>query len=439
MTEDMPTKIEDIRLRYPMLWQEDFFEKIIDEIALGMIGERDSAEAIFLCSCGRLVRGNQVASYNLLVNDLSGAGKDFITRHVLGIWPKKYWLYRTRISPTALTYWKQHTKKEREMGIPPWDWDGKILYLEDVSNNVLNSEVFKVMCSSGSIATITKDQRAEDIQINGKPVMVITSASARPNTENIRRFAILNIDTSKDQTRRIMKMHAERAAKSKQDEPDPIISESLQYLDRLEVVVPFASKLVDYMPDEMIMRTHFRRILDLIRASTCLHQFQRGRNDEGALIAERQDYEITRKVLLKLTSNAKMVSLTRNQQRILDIFSEFGKEIQFSAMDLEPKVTFISDRQLRRELDKLAELGFLKKDKMPREGSRKDVMVYSLTELQTLKIPTWEELQNGVISDTMTIKTTLSSMSNDSEKKQQVTELTELPSKFRSQVEEEIV
>lgn len=380
----------------PLLYDKNLFDKIVKEISLKVVGEEGTVKTIFLCSCGRLVTNNQVASYNLLVNDESGIGKDYVTDNTLDIWHNAVKFKRTRISPTAFTYWKRLNKRQRELGHPEWNWDGKIVYLEDVSNNVLNSEVFKVMCSSGAESTIVKDQVAQDIKINGKPVIIITSASAVPNTENIRRFSIVNLDSSIDQTKAIIERQAERAESGLRIDYDPTITSTLTYLDRFPVKIPYASMLKEIVPDGMVMRTHFMRILDLIKASCCLYQYQRKMDSEGFLIATEQDYEITRDVIEKITSNPKMVSLTKNQQKILDIIGNLPKDLSYSVTELEPKVTFMSDRQLRRELDKLTDLGFLSKDKEERAEAKKPVMVYKLKNLLKIDIPTWKKLQDSV-------------------------------------------
>jgi len=247
------------------------------------------------------------------------------------------------------------------------------------------------MCSSGSHATVVKDQRAVDIEIKGKPVIIITSASANPNEENIRRFAIVNLDESEKQTEAILRRKAEIAKTGLRIEFNQDITSTLTYLDGYAVKVPYADLLLKHLPHGIVMRTHVDRLFDLIKASACLHQYQRELDSENYLIAQKQDYDIARVVIQKLTSNPKMVSLTKNQQRLLDIFEKLGN-YNYSVSDIEPKVSFLSDRQLRRELDKLADLGFLEKDKENRAEPRQAVLVYSKREMDKIEIPEWKEL-----------------------------------------------
>lgn len=367
------------------------------ELDKKIVGELNSRKVIFLCACGRLVENSNLASYNLMVNSQSGSGKDWVSSKTLDIIPKENCVKRTRISENVFTYW--HNPRFE----PNWTWDGKVFCCEDISNRVLNSDVFKVMCSSGSKATVLVNQTPIDIEIKGKPVVVITIANAFLSAEISRRFNLIDLDETIDQTKAIMKRQAELAENGILLEYDPEIIEAQKFLKRIKVKVPFAGKLLENFPtDHLIMRTHFDRFLDYIKASTALHQYQREQDENGFYSSTGQDYDIARIALLKTTSNPLMVPLTKNQKRILNVFRKLNSGTlmvkKFSISELEPKITFIGQRTLYRELDKLAESGFLEKNKEDIEGSRKAVMVYSLIETGNIKIPTWDELQQKVVA-----------------------------------------
>lgn len=373
----------------PALLLKDLFDCITErELDKVMVGEIEARKTIFLCAMGCLVKNANTASYNLLVNDLAGAGKDYITGKTLSLLPEFRFLKRTRISPTVFTYW--HNSKFE----PSWTWDGKVLYLEDVSNSVLNSPVFKVMCSSGSMATIVKDQRAIDIIINGKPVIIITSATANPTPELVRRFSIVNLDSGIKQTEAIVKRHLEYAVTGKSPQIDNMFSDALANLQPIKVKIPFAEKIAKFIPnDSIIMRTHILRFLDYIKASTALYQYQREVDDEDYHIATEQDYRIARIALLKTTSNQYMIPLTKDQRRILDIFKGLGNN-WYSVADLEPKITWMSDKWLREQLDRLVEYGLLIKDNQVNEGTSRKQMVYCHVENKVAELPESLDVKN---------------------------------------------
>ena len=266
--EEVPTEMLDLlenKYLFNMITEEELDKKIV--------GEVDIRKTIFLCAQGRLVINCQASSYNLLINSESGAGKDYIASNTLEMIPRHVYEKKTRISPTAFTYWHSND--------PLWTWDGKICYLEDISSGVFNHEVFKVMTSTGSAATIVKEQVAIEIIVNGKPVMITTSASANPNPEMLRRFTILPLDETEDQTQAILLRQAEVASKSISPYYNDDLIDCQSHLKRVKVIIPFAEKIISILPkDHIFIRTHFTRFLDYIKASCAFHQYQRETDEE---------------------------------------------------------------------------------------------------------------------------------------------------------------
>lgn len=389
-----------------ILKDPELFSKITEEeLDKKIVGEIESRKVIFLCGAGgRLVENSNIASFNLLVNDEAGAGKDYVTAKTLELLPKEYYVKRTRISPAVLTYWNNKTSH------PEWTWDGKVFYAEDISENVLNSEVFKVMCSSGSSATITIKQKAVDIEIEGKPVIITTTATATPNPELTRRFVILNLDSSEEQTTAIMKRKGEYAKTGIIPEYNKDYTYALRMLKRVKVRIPYADVLSETLPKKSIMmRTHFDRILDYMKASASFHQYQRKVDEEGFILATGQDYDIARECFMKLTSNKYMIPLTINQKKILRVFEENPK-LKGHVNELNTNhIKGMSYGTLKEHLDKLVSYGilqtFLGKDTLNR-----DIKYYCLdgsyNPNEKIEIPTFEELKCRISKTTEITKTT---------------------------------
>ena len=271
---------------------------------------------------------------------------------------------------------------------------------EDVSNRVLNSDVFKVMASSDgeNSSTIIVNQSPVEIMTRGKPVMIVTIATASPKNELLRRFPSVNLTTTAAQTVLILKRKAEYHERGIQPTYEAKVLKALRCLRRVRVRVPFASKLVNVLdPHHVIIRTHFDRFIDYIKFATTIHQYNREEDADGYLLAEQRDYELAREAMLATTSNAYSIPLTKNQQRILAILEKV--KVAVSVPDLEPQVTFVSDRTLYRELDRLAEWGFLEKDKEVRERSDKPVMVYRYVRVARINLPLWDDLDKSFLSD----------------------------------------
>lgn len=378
------------------------FERIVlDGLDNIIVGEDLARKTIFLCAVGCLVINSTRTSYNLMINSESGAGKDWLTNNVLNLLPKEMVLKRTRITPTALTYWHNSSFE------PKWTWDAKTLYLEDCSNNIINSEVFKVFTSNSSYATVVRDQRAIDIEIKGKPTVILTSASADPHPEIIRRFTVINLNESKEQTDEVMLKWLEFAEKGEIPSEINDYQQALKYLKPYKVKVPFARKLHHFfMNDNIIMRTYISRFIDYIRASTVLHQYAREKDSDDFLLSTKQDYEIAKEVLLATSSNDRMVPITKSQQEIMLAIKEMGmcEDLIISESGAEKKILrgwthseICTDLPFNRtyvyeQLNKLWKLGFIIKESYRFDYSKKRVAVYHYKEYQKLSLPMWGDL-----------------------------------------------
>ncbi len=386
-TTEEPEKITITPEEHIILTNPDLLELIDKELDKTIVEEHETRKAILLNTCGKYVKNANIASFNLCVNSNSGAGKDYITKNVLKIFPSTDIEIRTRISPTALTYW--HNSKFE----PEWTWENKVLVLLDISNTILNCDVFKLMCSDEIYSTVTIEQRAYDIKIQGKPVIIITTASANPKSEMLRRFPFLQLDETVNQTKSIKKAQAKAAIEGVSLKYNPLITSALGKIGRVRVKIPFADRLIDVFPDEhIIMRTHFSRLLDYIKASAALYQFQREKDNEGFVIAQPPDYDNATILLQKTTSNPMMIPLSRKQQMLLAECRRLGT---FTVKELEPHIPFLVQSKIYSSLDTLQEYGFLNSFIKETEESKRPVRYYSFVEFYIKNIPTWDEIENS--------------------------------------------
>ncbi|GAF74207.1 unnamed protein product, partial [marine sediment metagenome] len=376
-TSFIPTEAEIEFLKDPEL-----LELIDSEFDKKIVGEKESRLSIFINGCGKYVRNAKISSYNLCINSKSGAGKDHVTKNVLKIFPSSDVNIRSRISPTTLTYW--------HAGEKDWTWNGKILSLLDISNTVLNCDAFKLFLSDGTFSTVVIDQKAQDIEVKGKPVVFVTTASASPNNEALRRLPFLELDETIDQTKAIKKAQAVAAANGISLKYDKTITEALSKLQHVKVKIPFAEDLVDEFPDEhLIMRTHFSRLLDYIKASAALFQYQRDIDEDGFVIASTKDYDIARIPLKKTTSNPMMIPLSQKQKTLLAECKKLGR---FSAKQIAPHAPFVATSKVYDALNKLQENGFLSSELEEKDSSIRPVRMYQYVAFEIKDIPTWNDI-----------------------------------------------
>jgi len=412
-----------------LLKDPELFNRIIlTELDKKIVEEYETRKVIVLCAYGgRLVENAQIASFNLMVNDDAGTGKDYITGASLELLPKQNYIKKTRISANVLNYW--HNAEDE----PQWTWDGKVLYLEDISETILNHDVFKVMCSSGSSATIVKDQKVLDLEVEGKPIMIITTATATPNPELTRRFVMLNLDSSIHQTKEIMKRHSLFRKKGIIPVVDENIKYAMQLLNRVKVKIEFADLIDGHFPAKnIIMRTHYPRFLDFISASCAFHQFQRKKDNEGFYLAEGKDYDLARECFLKLCSNKYMIPLTINQKKILEKF-ELEPLLEGSIAQLYVKMNFMSEKSLGYNLRLLSQYGILETEEST-NIQNKTVTIFRLCGSykpnEKISIPTYKEicsLTSEPTTPTTPTTTTIHTIPTKKDKKGDFLEVPKVP------------
>ena len=192
-----------------------------------------------------------------------------------------------------MKYWKADKKG--------FSWDEYVIHLEDPKDGTIQGQVFKTMASGGTESTITIDNKAVDLRTNGKPVMIVTSLKTTIDEEGERRWDALRLDTSSKQSEIIKKKALERASGLIEYNPNKNLRHALQNLLRpKEVVIPFANELQDFLPNTLVIRTQIHKLLDYIKSSAVLHQFNREKDEKGRIIANWFDYDYARFVFLLL-------------------------------------------------------------------------------------------------------------------------------------------
>lgn len=280
----------------------DFLYNVVDSIhKLGVVGEDKTILSMLLKISLRLVKNSDSISSNLVLSDLSGSGKDFLVRKICNFAvPDSCFKSFSRISEKALNYY----------GI---NWNGKILHLEDVDKDFLNSSVIKTMASNGSSLLVTDavNKTAVEIVIVGKPVLIATSYNATVDEEGIRRWDYLRLDTTGEQSKAIVRALGKPVVVKR-------LQKALHSLKSFDVVIPFEKQVVSILPYNVNMRSEKVKFLDYIKASAVLCQNYRKRDKSGSLIAECFDYDFARFVFYCFNSSG-FSSLNRQQEELFNL------------------------------------------------------------------------------------------------------------------------
>jgi hypothetical protein len=344
-------------------------EKIVDEVHKEFYGEEDSIMALIVSINTRLVKGCKPESRNIVVSEMSGAGKDRLIKTLCSILlePEKTYFHRSKLTPEVFTYWHTNNKK--------WSWDGKVIHIEDPDVDLINCQGFKTMASGEKQATVVDKQKAKDLLVQGKPNLIITTFEGCADIEGIRRYPFIHLDTSDELTRQVKMGISKQYSKEYTAKQDKELRRKLRNLKSFHVTIPYASELIDYFPDNLIARTYYSRFLDYIASSCVLHQFQREMDKDGWLIATREDYELGRITFLKTVSNIAMIPLSRDQQTLLEVLTKHSKPM-FVA-DIHKEIPKERD-WIYRNCEVLKRHGLIRQDTMFKEDANKHVITYEV-------------------------------------------------------------
>lgn len=295
MTE--PQKIDDLLMSPCLL---DMFVAEFDKIMPAQ--QEQKRLMILVLASSRCTNLNE--RLHLLINSESSAGKSYFAKQFQWLLRMEEFEYYTRVSPKALAY--LHPEGE-------WTWDGKCLFLEDVTQELLDSDVFKVFASEGARTVVVDKGKARILQINGTPVIILTSAAGVPKTEILNRFILLNLDESERQTREIFRSAA------RQESLDELFYDAFCMLERCRVTIPYQDKIAEKFPAKVVRaRRDYQRFLSLIKASATLHQKQRKSDDSGAVLANEQDFRIAMQLFAYANPASFDIDLTHVQKKAFE-------------------------------------------------------------------------------------------------------------------------
>lgn len=384
-----------------LLKRPDLLDFLVQEIQKEAVGEAETIKTILVAVCLGKVLNKNPASANLCLTATSGAGKDFIVSTTLKIIPEFFLFERRRVSQKALDYALSQTVGR--------DWNDFIVYLEDVSNAVANSESVKTLMTANpnkeNTVSIVADGEVKNLVIKGKPLFIMTSASIKAAKETQRRLPFCFLDETPEQTLVINQRQAELAATGEVQEINSTVKQFYCGLNKVQVIVPFAPEIAKRLGAlwqqehaGIILRTVFPRFIDYIKASAALHQQQREKDEKGNIIAEPKDYDIARIALLKTTSNALMIPLGHEDSGLVSCLINDFKE-GGTVEEIALKYPLWNDRWLRQNLDRLVIDGFVRKEKAEQTGSVKPVAKYfGIAAVMHFQIPAYENLQKEEVS-----------------------------------------
>ncbi len=280
---------------------------ILDELDKRHIGDIPAKEVLFLCCIGRLVKNKKPFSFNCLILSPSSSGKDHVVASVLKLFPKEAQEKYGRTSRTTFNY--LHSLEEE----PNYTYDGKIIYLPEIEEHILNSEIMLEFTSGEdeiSEVAIKKQKGAgvDKIQIRGHPEIFTTTAKTIPSDEIRNRFNIVNLDLSEEQIKRSF---------IQEEEPyNEKITFFLSTLNPSEIKIPkkmFNFIVKNFPSKKQRHKRDFQRLLDFIKVLALFNRRE---------IAEPQDYDRAKDIFINAYSNVSNIPLKDIDNRIVSVLEQ---------------------------------------------------------------------------------------------------------------------
>ena len=362
---------------------------INDELSKRIAGNIEAREIIFAFMLGKLVINCKPASFNLLLKCDSSSGKDWLVKNVAELFPENHVEYWGRITPKSLNF--IHDAKLE----PDFTYNGRVIYLEEITENTLNDEVMKVITSGKNKLASVEKGKAIIKEVKGKPVIIATSFRSMPSTEILNRIAVIKLNTTQEQIRAVLKKRGEVAQKGAEEEYCLETIKKHGALKRYSVVIPFARKIAKHFPANSLSETRLiDRFYDLIRAIACYFQNPEDENYDGSIDADGEDYEIAKSIFENLPFGFPDFMLSETQQRILEVMKKQKEPLDASAI-LQELEKPMSIQGFRPHLQRLVDLKKLEEIPLWNE-KHYNVNKYQISEESgnsgTLKLPDYEDL-----------------------------------------------
>lgn len=300
MPDPLATMPESIRAEArAMLESPAILKRVVDDIGtLGVAGEKELAATVYLVGVSRLLPRPLAA----IVQGPTSSGKSLVIQKVASLFPPEVVVPATQMTPQALFHMKPGSLKhrfivagERSRKQNDDTAEATRALREMISSGRLDK--LMPMKVGGEIQTVT-------IHLEGPIAYVESTTLAKIFDEDANRCVLLTTDERQEQTRRIIDKLAEGyQGETTQAAVEHVVDRhhALQRtLQQHLVVVPYAGRLGELLASDRVeARRAFPHLISMVQASALLHQRQRQIDGNGRLLAEADDYQLARYLLLK--------------------------------------------------------------------------------------------------------------------------------------------
>ncbi|MBC7410115.1 MAG: hypothetical protein H7339_17155 [Arcicella sp.] len=249
----------------------------------GIIGEEDNRNVLFVVTSGY----KMPYPLHCMVQGTSGGGKSHLINAIAECMPQEDLLDMTRITSKSLYHYRDKELVNKLVVIQ--DFDG----LDDEAQFAFREiQTHKKLSSSTAIKDALGNTRGKIKTVHAHFASLVATTRAELYLDNMSRSVMLGIDESEAQTLRIIKRQNQKKAglsnRDEEQEAKQLIRNCMRVLKSLQVVNPFADKLMLPLEAKMLRRLN-EQFQDFVCQITLLHQYQRKTDSQGRLIATKED------------------------------------------------------------------------------------------------------------------------------------------------------
>ena len=368
---EMKRKEREERLAKEIEEYKDEIEKIknnpieyaLDVLKYRHVGDEDAKKKLLLVVVSRkLPREDRL---HAVIYGPQSVGKNHLVSAIRRITPKKWWFVVTRLTPKAIDYM-------------PKSLGGQILYIQEYEGLRDAAYSVRITISEGELIIyyVAKDPQTGKMKtvqrkIKGTPIVITTTTRVELDPDMASRTVFINLDTSQDQTKRILEYHTELATniemikKLKEIErKERALRIFFKTLKKYRVLLPEDVKeLLNEFPLTIRARRDWPRVLAFIKAHAVLNQYRRSVievDGEEILLANEEDIEFVKKFILEDVKKQSL-ELLKIHEEVLKVVIELIREGRsfVTVRDVHEKLRSYSRDYVRKILESLVDRGFL--------------------------------------------------------------------------------
>jgi DNA primase len=323
----------------------------------GVVGEEKSRLLLFVIASSYKMK----ETLHSIVQGTSGSGKTTQIKVIANLMPQEDVKRFTRVTESSFYNYGEY--ELMNMLIVIEDADGLeekalLAFRELQSNDILIS-------SSTQKQDNGKFESGEKI-VRGPIASLSATTKGEYYEDNLGRCFVITIDESKEQTQKVINYQNQKASgkidSKTEKETTEFIQNCMRLLKPYEVINPFAELI--QLPNEVHQRRRLNQLFQsIIKQITILKQYQRKADNQGKLIAEKEDIKdaidiLFESILLKMDELDGSVRQFFEWIKIM-VEAKNNREYEFTRFEAM-QATGLKKTQLQHNLNKLVQLEYLK-------------------------------------------------------------------------------